>query len=632
MQNLSVLQSERPRNVNVFQAASLLYGDWGTSKAYVIGLAFFLAAHSSFWLILAVSLLNILVGLNYILICKYYPNGGGVYASVRNRSEILALLGGFFLVCDYIITASLSALSALSYVGVAWPELWAMGAVAIIGILNYFGPRHTGNLAFTIAISTFVVVCVLGFLSLFHIKDAIHFTTSLTGDFSTNWHDFVGVIVALSGVEAIANMTGVMKLDPGSTPAKPSVVKTSTPAILAVMLEVSFFTALFGLVINALPYLTITSETIDAPGNPNVRDYMLRYMGQSFCAEQFGLQTCEYFALVISIVFGILLLSAVNTAIVALNSLLFVMAKDGQLPKLFNKTNAFGVPTVPLLLATLSPILVLVFVNDIEHMANLYAIGFVGAIATNLGSTSTNKKLDLKTHERILMFVTFIIMCAIEVTLFIQKAPARVFIITVIAIGLLLRALVIEQKERRKQLRPPARLGDTKLKIVETVAPPPSYTSPLESMAAVASKQFTVKDVDHLHRGPILCVVNHIGKTLEFALEESKNSKQKLYVLFIRERMIFNQENTLTHWLEDDDACKIFDFVLQFFNEPNFTFLYDISDSPVINIVEHAKRLKVSRVILGMSRHNKLLQIIRGDIASEVFKHLPSDIDLIIVS
>ena len=30
----------RPRNVGWVRAAALLYGDWGTSKAYVIGLAF----------------------------------------------------------------------------------------------------------------------------------------------------------------------------------------------------------------------------------------------------------------------------------------------------------------------------------------------------------------------------------------------------------------------------------------------------------------------------------------------------------------------------------------------------------------------------------------------------------------
>ena len=31
----------RPRNVGWARAAALLYGDWGTSKAYVIGLALF---------------------------------------------------------------------------------------------------------------------------------------------------------------------------------------------------------------------------------------------------------------------------------------------------------------------------------------------------------------------------------------------------------------------------------------------------------------------------------------------------------------------------------------------------------------------------------------------------------------
>src|ERR1041384_8482007 len=31
---------KRPRNVDWKRAAAILYGDWGTSKAYVIGLAF----------------------------------------------------------------------------------------------------------------------------------------------------------------------------------------------------------------------------------------------------------------------------------------------------------------------------------------------------------------------------------------------------------------------------------------------------------------------------------------------------------------------------------------------------------------------------------------------------------------
>src|SRR5271156_6470118 len=139
---------KRPRNLNWKAAAAILYGDWGTSKAYVIGLAFAVAGYSSFWLILPMCCLTALVGLNYIVICRHYPDGGGVYASVRHRSEIISIVGAFLLIADYIVTAAISALSAFQYLGVDHPEIFAAFAIVIIGALNILGPRHTGGLAF----------------------------------------------------------------------------------------------------------------------------------------------------------------------------------------------------------------------------------------------------------------------------------------------------------------------------------------------------------------------------------------------------------------------------------------------------------------------------------------------------
>src|SRR6476619_6654408 len=54
----------RPRNVDWKRAAALLYGDWGTRKAYVIGLAFAAAGFSSLPIILAVCLLTAVVAYN----------------------------------------------------------------------------------------------------------------------------------------------------------------------------------------------------------------------------------------------------------------------------------------------------------------------------------------------------------------------------------------------------------------------------------------------------------------------------------------------------------------------------------------------------------------------------------------
>src|SRR5260221_13292897 len=112
---LSLLSSERPRNVSWLQAAGLLFGDWGTSRLYVLGLALFFAGRTSFYLILAMSLLILAVGWAYTQICRIYPDGGGVYTAAKHKSQTLAVIGALLLFADYTVTASLSALDAFHY-------------------------------------------------------------------------------------------------------------------------------------------------------------------------------------------------------------------------------------------------------------------------------------------------------------------------------------------------------------------------------------------------------------------------------------------------------------------------------------------------------------------------------------
>src|SRR5436189_4846273 len=165
--------TNRPRNVDAPRAAAILYGDWGTSKAYVIGLAFAVAGYSSFWLIAAMCVLTALVGINYIIICKHYPDGGGVYASVRHRFEVISIVGAFLLIADYLVTAAISALSAFQYLGVPHPERFAALAILIIGALNLLGPKQTGGLAFLISVPTALVVIILELFCLPHLGEAI---------------------------------------------------------------------------------------------------------------------------------------------------------------------------------------------------------------------------------------------------------------------------------------------------------------------------------------------------------------------------------------------------------------------------------------------------------------------------
>src|SRR5438128_8248436 len=114
---LALLAGERPRNVGWLQAAGLLFGDWGTSRLYVLGLALFFAGRTCFWLILLMSGLIMAVGWAYTQICRIYPDGGGVYTAAKSRSRTLAVIGALLLFADYTVTASLSARTAFHYFG-----------------------------------------------------------------------------------------------------------------------------------------------------------------------------------------------------------------------------------------------------------------------------------------------------------------------------------------------------------------------------------------------------------------------------------------------------------------------------------------------------------------------------------
>jgi amino acid transporter/nucleotide-binding universal stress UspA family protein len=595
---------KRPRNVDVPRAAAILYGDWGTSKAYVIGLAFAVAGYASFWLIAAMCVLTALVGLNYMVICRLYPDGGGVYASVRHRSEVISIVGAFLLIADYLVTAAISALSAFAYLGVPHPEKFAAMSILIIGALNLLGPKQTGGLAFLISVPTAIVVVVLGLFSLPHISEAFGHLQPLHGSFEHNWAGFVGIVLALSGVEAIANATGVMKLDPGSTEDRPSVVRTSTPAILMVMIEVCVFTALLGLAMHALDGLQIVNGDVNAPGAEGVRDYMLRYMGQIFVGGALGAPFGHIFAVIVSIVFALLLLSAVNTAIVDLIAIQFLMSRDRELPNIFQRLNKWGVPSAGMLLATLVPMLLVLMVKDMAGLADLYAVGVVGAIATNLGATSTDRKLSIKTWERTLMFGTFIVMAAIEISLLIDKPNARYFAVTILAVGLILRGLV-QERRMKKEAAPEKLRVDVAPRLHEVAA------------AAIGGES-------------ILCAIRGTGRTLDFALREARETGSRLYLLFVREQPFMTEQDAKRKWQEDEDASKIFEEAKQKASDQQPLFAYAVSPSAAETIVDVAATLGASRVILGAPQRSALINLLRGNVIREVSNSLPEEIDLLV--
>jgi amino acid transporter/nucleotide-binding universal stress UspA family protein len=613
----------RPRNVDWKRAAALLYGDWGTSKAYVTGIAFAIAMYSSFWFVLAVGALTLLVGINYIWVCKYFPEGGGVYSAAKAHSRHLALIGGFLLVANYLVTAALSCFEAFVYFNFTFEDAkrWAILTIFIIGVINFFGPRHSGSLAVGFAVATVVVVGVLALACLPHLPAAVANVERPTRAPMQWWVAFTGVILALSGVESIANMTGVMQLDPGATPAKPRVSITARKAIVPVMIEVVLLTTLFGLAMHALPGL----------GRHDHEGDMLRHLGQAFVdqpLEQVSwlgwLAGRNIFSWIVSIVIGGLLLSATNTAIVALVSVLYLMAKDNELPKPFAMLNRFGVPWILMLIAILAPILVLDVQSGekaLHGLAVLYAIGVVGAIAVNLGSTAFNFRLPMLAHERGVMMATFLVMAAIWITIAVSKPAALLFAVIVLGLGFLARAM-------HKGFTLPAFLTRGRLArtfFPEAAAQEQAKLSAEEGEAVIAKQLGPERPV-----GAIMVAARGVTPTLRFAVQQARAYNAQLFVLFVRE--IYTTIPVPVIEEEDMEAQAVFNAVKKIADGVEVVTIYAVSDDAAWTILDNAAIAGVDVLILGQSRRGALMRMLRGDLLRRLATQLPEEIRLIIVS
>lgn len=123
---------------------------------------------------------------------------------------------------------------------------------------------------------------------------------------------------------------------------------------------------------NALP----DSKLIDVEGHYLGTDDMMNILALNYVGPTFSL--------IGSFVFGALLLSAVNTAIIDLVAIQYMMGRDGEAPSILCKLNKHGVPGYALGVAMLIPSILLMIFSNLEDLAGLYSVGVVSAITINL--------------------------------------------------------------------------------------------------------------------------------------------------------------------------------------------------------------------------------------------------------
>jgi amino acid transporter len=605
---LSLLSSERPRNLNWFGAAGLLFGDWGTSRLYVLGLAFLVAGHSSFWLIGAMSILILAVGWAYAQICRIYPDGGGVYTAARHRSRLLGVIGALLLIADYTVTASLSAVDAFHYFGLGqqpsaqvqtvdagdkvqrppkeageqaeslWslrsPGLWAIVAIIAIGALNLLGPKHTaGGAVFAavgmVLITLLLVVCALPQIPWRH----LHLGTFHQPP-GPMWEGFVAIVLALSGVEAIANLTGVMH--------KP-VYKTASRGIWTVALEVAIFNLILAVAMCAIVPLPREAHTAD----------MLAYMAGHYIGR--------WGEVPVRVVGGLLLLSATNTAVNGLMSIMYAMSRDKEMPELLQKLNSFGSPWIAAVVAAGVPAIVLLFAHDIETLASLYAIGVIGAVAINITLCSIHPRLR-RWWRKAPMLAIGLSLVAIEITLALTKLHALLFACVVLAIGLTMRQITKATTRRRPK---PSLLRQA---IVEQL-----------SESAMARPRVLLATAGSATNAPA-------------ALEVARKDNAALVVCFVRDvALSYKVKAGEAFTLDTDPAAQMLfrDFLAKG-HQMGVPIIpaYDTGGEAPELIAELAAMNAVDKVLIGTSRRGAIYHMIKGSFQTKLEHLLPPEISV----
>lgn len=604
-----LVSGKRPRNLGPWHAGPLLFGDWGTSRLYVLGLAVAPAAAMGFNFaapkyLLLLSLLMAAVAWAYTVICRCFPEGGGVYTAARQLNPLLSVIGATLLLADYLVTAAISLVEAFHYFGVPeGPGKWIIFAccavtLAGLGLINWFGARSAGQFALVIAVVSIAFSAVIGLMSLHLVPQGLRAVESDPSPPWNRWVTFTGIILALSGVEAVANMTGLMRQP---------VAKTARRTIWPVLIEVAVLNLVFGVALVGLLAQWRGLPAADVPfDRDRVQHAAMKVLaitsGQHWIGETAGFALGKASA----IVFGLLLVSAANTAVMAMVSVMYSLSQDRELPRPLSRLNYSGVPWIPLILACAGPVVLLALVRDLEGLADLYAIGVVGAITMSVASCALNGKLPISKKTRWALLGLGVVMGLVWLTIAGTKHHATIF-----AFSLCFGVLGARYVARLTTAREVAGLPEPEM----------GWMSELEAAPAKLAQG----------KARIMLAARGVANA-EFAVEEARKRGAALFAIYVRTlRVLDAAPGSVPHIRDDPTAQAALGQAallarragVEFF--PIYVTAADIAEE----ILDYTVTFGCDTLILGKTRRSPFARVLEGDVVAKITRHLPEGVTLV---
>ena len=307
------------------------------------------------------------------------------------------------------------------------------------------------------------------------------------------------------------------------------------------------------------------------------------------------------------VVFGLLLLSAANTAIMAMVSVLYSMAQDAEVPRWLSRLNYSGVPWTGLILSCLLPAVLLCFMTDVGMLAHLYAVGVCGAIAISIMGCVINRELAIKPWERTGMLVVGLVIVAVELTIIATEPRATGFAGALVLAVLGPRQILIWSRGK---------------------APEPTIPEPETGWLAEVKKAAPVLDP---HRPRIMLAARGRYQA-EFAVDLARKRGAVLFTIYVRTlRLIDVQPGRIPRVEDDPGAQESLGTVAILAHQAGVQFVPIYLTSPDIaaEILDYTVTYGCDTLIMGKTRRSMFARKLAGDVVAQVAEHLPDNVALI---
>ncbi len=360
-----------------------------------------LALTHSWMIALAVIFVMVIVVASYRQNVHAYPSGGGDYeVATVNLGPRAGLTVASALLVDYVLTVAVSISSGIANAATSMgfirghEALYAVLLVVLLTAMNLRGVRESGK-AFAIPTYAFMAgVIGMGLVGAFrHISGSLPMADSAPLHLvAAHGHESLGSLAfaflllrafssgcaALTGVEAISN--GVPAFQP------PKSRNAATTLLLMGTVAITMLWAIISLARwTNVKYAEDPATQLLRNGRPVGDDYV-----QDTIIGQVSKAVFNEFHLGVvfmSIVTGIILVLAANTAFNGFPVLGSILARDGFLPRqLHSRGDRLAFSNGILILATAAAVLIIVFNADVTRLIQLYIVGvFVSFTTSQIG-------------------------------------------------------------------------------------------------------------------------------------------------------------------------------------------------------------------------------------------------------